>query len=71
MAMELSRLASCLKCMELACQVLNGHFEPVYFLQVSKNYDEERCFLKKYGFSIVFLFKAFIFRLVVQEWKKL
>ena len=42
----LSRLVPCLKCMELACQVLNGHFGPVYLLQVSKNDDEERCFLK-------------------------
>ena len=41
MTMELSRLAPCLKCMELACQVLNGHFGPVYLLQVSKNDDED------------------------------
>ena len=26
--------------------VLNGHFGPVYLLQVSKNDDEEHCFLK-------------------------
>ena len=30
----------------LACSVLNGHFGPVYLLQVSKNDDEEHCFLK-------------------------
>ena len=28
------------------CQVLFGHFGPVFLLQVSKNDDEERCFLK-------------------------
>ena len=40
------RLFSCLKCMELACQVLHGYFKPVYLLQVNKNDDEEHCFLK-------------------------
>ena len=32
----LSRLIPCLEFMELACRVLNGHFGPVYLLQVSK-----------------------------------
>jgi len=36
--------------MALAYSVLNGHFGPVYLLQVSKNDDEEHCFLKKFGF---------------------
>ena len=35
----LSRLVPCLN-----CRVLNGHFGPVYLLQVSKNDDEKRCF---------------------------
>ena len=42
----LNRLDLCLKCMELAYQILHGHFEFVELLQVSKNDDEERCFLK-------------------------
>ena len=29
-------LGTYLKCMEVACQVLHGHFGPVYELQVSK-----------------------------------
>ena len=37
----LSRLVPHLKYMKLACQVLHGHFEPVYLLQVSKNNDEK------------------------------
>ena len=40
---SLSRLVPCLKWMELDCQVLLGHFGPLYLLQVSKNDDEERC----------------------------
>ena len=32
--------------MELTCQVLHGHFGPVYLLQVSRNDDEKRCFWK-------------------------
>ena len=36
--------------MDLGCQVLLGRFGPVYLLQVSKNDDEERCFLKQFGF---------------------
>ena len=41
-----SRLLLCLsKCMKLGCQILHGHFEPVYLLQVSKN-DEKCCFLQ-------------------------
>ena len=40
---SLSRLVPCLKWMELGCQVLIGHFGPVYLLQVSKNVDEECC----------------------------
>jgi hypothetical protein len=32
--------------MELARQVLHGHFESAYLLQVSKNDDKKRCFLK-------------------------
>ena len=36
--------------MELGCQVLLGHFGPAYLLQVSKNDDEECCFLKWFGF---------------------
>ena len=39
-------LVTCLKYMEVACRVLHGHFGPVYVLQVSKNDDEKRCFLK-------------------------
>ena len=42
----LSRLVPSLKCMELAYEVLHGHFKPVYLLQVSKNDDEKRCFMK-------------------------
>ena len=34
------------KVMELASGVLHGHFGPVCSLQVSKNDDEKRCFLK-------------------------
>ena len=41
---SLSMLVPCLKCMEIGCQVLLGHFGPVYLLQGSKNDDEERCF---------------------------
>ena len=42
----LSRLVLWILGMELACSVLNGHFEPVYLLQVSKNDKEEhRLFL--------------------------
>ena len=40
----ISRLVVCLKCMEVACQVLQSHFEPVHLLQVSKNDDEEFVF---------------------------
>ena len=36
----------CLKWMKLGCQVLLGHFGPVYLLQVSKNDDEKRCLLE-------------------------
>ena len=36
----LRRLVPCLKCMELACQVLLGHFDPVFSLLVSKKGDE-------------------------------
>ena len=43
---SLSRLVPCLNWMELDCQVLLGHFGPVYLLQVSKKDDEEHCFLK-------------------------
>ena len=43
---NLIRLDPCLKWMELGCQVLLGHFGPVYLLQVSNNDDEECCFLK-------------------------
>ena len=32
--------------MGLAYSILNGHFGPVYLLQVSQNDDEEHCFLK-------------------------
>ena len=32
--------------MEPTCQVLHGHFGPVYLLQVSRNDDEKRCFWK-------------------------
>ena len=41
------RLVPCLKCMELACRVLLGHFDPL----VSKKVDEKRCFVKKFGFN--------------------
>ena len=44
MAMEPQQASPHLKWMELGCQVLLGHFGPVYLLQVSKNDDEERCF---------------------------
>ena len=40
--------------MKLACQILHGHFGPVYLSQVSKNDDEELCFLKKFGFRGAF-----------------
>ena len=30
----------------VACRVLHGNVGPVYLLQVSKNDDEKRCFLK-------------------------
>ena len=36
----------CFKCIEFACQVLHGYLELVFLLQVSKNDDEEHCFLK-------------------------
>ena len=42
----LRRLVPRLKCMKLACQVLHGHFGPVFLLQVSKNNEQKRCFLK-------------------------
>ena len=32
--------------MEIGCEVLLGHFEPVYLLQVDKNDDEEQSFLE-------------------------
>ena len=35
--------------MELACQVLNYHFEPDHFTLD----DEENCFLEKFGFNAV------------------
>jgi len=38
----LNGLIPCPNAMELASQVLLGHFGPVYLLQVSKN-DEEKC----------------------------
>jgi hypothetical protein len=41
---SLSRPVQCLKWLELECQVLLGHFGPVYLLQVNKNDDEEHCF---------------------------
>jgi hypothetical protein len=37
--------------MELACWVLHGHFGNIYLLQVSKNDDEEHCFLRLFGFN--------------------
>ena len=37
--------------MELACWVLDCHFEPVLLPWVSKNDGEERCFLKQFGFT--------------------
>ena len=40
--------------MKVAYRVLHGHFGPVYLLQLSKNDDEERCFLKLFGFRIIF-----------------
>jgi hypothetical protein len=42
----LSRLVLGILDMGLACSVLNGHFRPVYLLHVSKNDDEEHCFLR-------------------------
>ena len=42
----LGSLVPCLKSMELADQILHDHFELVYLLQVSKNDDENCCFLK-------------------------
>ena len=42
----LNRLVTCLKCMELACWLLQVIFGSVLLPYVSKNDDEERCFLK-------------------------
>ena len=42
----LSRLLLCILHMGLAYSVLNGRFGHVYLLQVSKNDDQEHCFLK-------------------------
>jgi hypothetical protein len=39
--------------MELACLVLNSHFEPLLLPMVSKNYDEEDCFLAQFGFNLL------------------
>ena len=47
----LSRLVPSLKCMKLACQVLHGHFEPVYLPQVDKNDGEKRCFFRNQEWS--------------------
>ena len=47
----LSMIFPCPKCMKLACRVLHGNFGPVYLLEVSRNYDEKRCFLKWFGFA--------------------
>ena len=41
---RVNSLVLCLKWMEIGCQVLLGHFGPVYLLQLSKNDDEESCF---------------------------
>ena len=46
----LNRLVLCLKCMELACRVLHGHFAPVYLLQVSKSDDEKPLLHEIFGF---------------------
>ena len=42
----LSRLVLCLKCIEVALQVLHGHFGPVYLFQISKIDHETDCFLQ-------------------------
>ena len=42
----LGRLVSCISEMGLAYWVLYDHFRYLYLLQVSKNDDEKRCFLK-------------------------
>ena len=42
----LSRLVLCILDMGLAYSVLNGHFGPVYLLEVSKNDNEEHSILK-------------------------
>ena len=47
--------------MELVCGVLHGYFGPVYLLQVSKNDDENHCFLKKFGFKILPHFSEFVY----------
>ena len=49
----LKRLASCLKCMELAFWVLLGHFGSVYLLQVSKNDNGKCCCLTLPLFEII------------------
>ena len=50
--------------MGLVCQVLHGHFGPVYLHKVGKNDDEKRCFLKQFGFNSKYL-PSFIFKNVI------
>ena len=52
MAMETQQASPMSKMDGTRLPVLFDHFGPVYLLQVSKNDDdEERCFLKYFGFS--------------------
>ena len=44
-----SRLVSCLKSIELVCQVLHGHFEPVYLLQFKVKMMIKHDLLKWFG----------------------
>ena len=59
----LSRLVPCLKCIEVACPVLHGHFEPAYLLQHSvlrldattkKRYDGKLFKFKKFSIKQAF-----------------
>ena len=50
----LNRLVTCLKCMELACLVLQASLNKYHLASLSKNDDKEICFIKLFGFSMVF-----------------
>ena len=65
---SLNRLVPCQKWMELGCKVLLGHFGPVYLLQVSKNDDEEHCFLSNLALAYINYIVYQQFKMFLNSW---